>query len=187
MARPKSKHAKRDSTTGRSRGPLPDEMVSVALANRVRAYGSHIAVIKDDRTGAPRPNVKAGYPLGVLELTGQISPEQHNAGTAYANMIYRYCSMRGIPMPFPKSPSIIFLAAGKSCGQDPDEQMVLGVRRMHADARRRLLEAGMALGVGSLVNSITYAVCVEEKDALSITQSDLGNLRVGLNALARMK
>lgn len=185
MGRPKSKNVKRDSTTGRSRGPKPDDVISVAFNNRIRMCGPS-AIVTDIRTGAQWAHAKSGYSLGVLNLWGQVSDEQHDAGIKYANMVYRYCALRGLPLTTPKSPALMLVSAGQACRDEPDDNQVLRVRRQHSDARAALLMAGMAIGQGSRVNGVTFAVCIEDIPAESLNEVDIGNLRVGLNALGRV-
>jgi hypothetical protein len=185
MGRPKLKGVKRDKATGRSRGLSPDEVTAVAFNARIRRVGPS-AIVTDIRTGGKWANAKSGYSLGILNLWGHVSDTQHDTGIKYANMVYRYCALRGLPLPTPKSPSIVLVSAGQACRDEPDDDQVLRARRQHSDARAALLLAGMAIGQGSRVNGITFAVCIEDIPAESLSEADIGNLRVGLNALGRV-
>ena len=185
MGRPKMKNLKRDRTTGRSRGPQTAEIIEVAFRNRIRRVGV-AAMVVDERTGAARAHERSGYSLGILNLWGQISEDQFKAGEWYTGMIYRYCALRGLPLPTPKSPSMMLIGGGGGEGRETDPDEMASARRKHVGARQALLTAGMQIGVGSRVNAITYAVCIEDRAPESLNEVDLGNLRVGLNALARV-
>jgi hypothetical protein len=185
MGRPKAKNMRRDSTTGRSRGPQTAEIIEVAFRNRIRRVGS-AAIVVDQRTGAARAHERSGYSLGILRLWDQISEDQFAAGEWYAGVVHRYCALHGLRLPVPKSPALILVGAGRTCAAEPKKEDMDNAALKHRGARTALLVAGTQIGVGSRVNAITYAVCVEDRAPESLNEADLGNLRVGLNALARV-
>ncbi len=69
---------------------------------------------------------------------------------------------------------------------DPDEEVVLAVRRRFSDFRRALLDAGAEIGVGARVNAAVYRVCIEDPPLEAIAVREIENLRYGLNAIARV-
>jgi len=176
--RPRQPDRRRDTTTGRSRGESPAEVVAVALAQRIKAGAD-----PDDALNALHAST-----LGILHRRWQmcatdpsgISPDQYNAALAYISCVTRYCELMGIPLPRP--------FAGGSAGatrRDPSEEVVLAVRRRFADLRRTLLDCGAEIGVGSRVNAAVYRICIEDPSIDAVQPAEIENLRYGLNAVAR--
>ena len=48
------------------------------------------------------------------------------------------------------------------------------------------MEVGRTIGQGARVALIRYDVCLDRRRAESLTAHELGNLKVGLNALAQL-
>jgi len=144
-------------------------------------------------------NENYGYPIGRLRLigiaaekrkddaeqSGGISERQFLAAATYAKIVHREAGIMGIPMPWPKAMDPTGIG-GQSLRKHPDEHTVMDARREFRNCRSQLLWAGSEIGVGSRVNQITYAVVIEQVDEGGLTADQLGLLRVGLNALAKL-
>jgi hypothetical protein len=179
FGRPRKADIRRDDTSGRSRGESAAEITAVARAQRVKAGAD-----SDDAL-----NALNGSTLGILYRRwqmcegdpGSICEPQYAAAQSYIATLVRYCEIMGVPLPRPVTPSV----AGATRA-DPDEQVVLAVRRRFADLRRTLLDAGREIGVGSRVNAAVYRICIEDPPIAGVSTEEIENLRYGLNALARM-
>jgi hypothetical protein len=175
--RPRPPGRRRDSTTGRSRGESPAEIVAVARAQRIKAGAD-----PDDAL-----NTLHGSTLGILYRRWQmcatdpsgISTAQYNAAQAYISCVIRYCEIMGIPLPRPMA------AAAGATRRDPPDEVVLAVRRRFSDLRRTLLDCGREIGVGSRVNAAVYRICIEDPPIDAVQPVEIENLRYGLNAVAR--
>jgi len=134
----------------------------------------------------------AGFTLGRLLLRhradvsdpGSINEQQYDAGQEWAKLVYRHAIVMGYSLGSPKSPSFILVGAGLSCAQEPNEQEIIVVRRRWSDCYRALMETCKTHGLA--VRDITYAVCIENRSIDLLTPADYGNLRIGLNALAKV-
>ncbi len=176
VGRPR-KPGRRRGATGRSRGETAAEITAVARAQRVKAGAD-----PDDAM-----NALFGSALGILHRRwqmcatdpGGISDEQWNAAQTYIATVMRYCEIMGIPLPRPAG------TAGAT-RPDPDEEVVLAVRRRFSDFRRALLDAGTEIGVGARVNAAVYRICIEDPPLEAIAVREIENLRYGLNAIARV-
>jgi hypothetical protein len=133
----------------------------------------------------------AGFTLGRLLLRnradpgdpGSINEQQYNAGQEWGKLVRRHAAIMGYALGSPKSPSFVLVGAGLSCVEEPDEQEVVAVRRRWSDCYRALMDVCKTHGLA--VRDITYAVCIENRSIEFLTPADYGNLRVGLNTLAR--
>jgi hypothetical protein len=190
--RRRNKHALRDAN-GKSRGESPEMIRAVALSYRARDVGWAAA-------GDPL----AGYTLGRLFLRyqrsgfqdpGAIDERQFNAGQRYANLIRRHAGLMGLSLGNPKSQGFELVASGLSCAQEADDETVLKVRRQWNDCYRALMEAGRQFELGpegiksrtrQRVATLTYDVCLDRVSAETLTRSDIGLLRIGLNTLAKV-
>ncbi len=173
--RPRNRNGKRDPS-GRSRGESPAEIIAVARAQRIKAGAD-----PDDAL-----NALNGSTLGILHRRWQccatdpsgITADQYNAAQAYISCVTRYCEIMGIPLPRPGGQPGATRA-------DPDEKVVLAVRRRFSDLRRTLLDCGREIGVGSRVNAAVFRICIEDPPLDAVQPADIENLRYGLNAVAR--
>ena len=174
--RPRQPDRRRDTTTGRSRGESPAEIVAVARAQRIK-FGAD----PDDALNALHAST-----LGILHRRWQacatdpsgISPDQYHAAQAYISCVTRYCEIMGIPLPRPTG------QLGATRPAPPDE-VVLRLRRRFADLRRILLDCGKEIGVGSRVNAAVFRLCIEDPPIEAVQTAEIENLRYGLNAVAR--
>jgi hypothetical protein len=142
--------------------------------------------IRDGARPDDAHNALLGFTLGILFLKRIVSQDEYEAGESYAQLIHRHAGMMGLPMPMPRSPDTGMVGGGLSCAGEPDGATILAARRQFADARRALLEAGMANGIGSRVNWLVYGIAVENRPAATLNGDDIRNLRVGLRALAKI-
>jgi len=183
MSRPRNPHALRDAS-GKSRGEPPYLVRAVALAQRLRAVApAHV------------DNPLAGHALGRLRLRHQphgpqdprsISQEQFEAGERYAVIATHHATIMGYATGSPRSAPLEVAASGPACREEPEEAVVLRVRRRFADCYRALMDAGRGIGQGAKVALVTYDICLDRRAMESLTAAELGNLKVGLNALARL-
>ncbi len=177
LGRPRKAGRRRDRS-GHSRGETAAEITAIARAQRVKAGADpHDAL-----------NALNGSAIGILYRRGQlcesdpggISDAQYNAAQTYVAIVLRYCEIMGIPLPRPTA------GAAGATRPDPDEQVVLAVRRRFSDFRRALLDAGREIGVGSRVNAAVYRICIEDPPVDGVSIEEIENLRYGLNAIARV-
>jgi hypothetical protein len=183
MSRPRKTDVVRDAS-GRSRGEPPHFVRAVALAQRARHVGAEHA-----------DNPLASHALGRLRLRFQthgpqdpcsISPEQYDAGERYAAIASQHAAIMGYATGIPQSAPLEVAASGMACREEPDDDEVLRVRRLFSDCYRVLMEAGRAIGQGVKVALVSYDICLDRRAMETLTAQDLGNLKVGLNALTRL-
>lgn len=183
MSRPRKPGAVRDAA-GRARGEPPHLVRAVALAQRLREVGpEHV------------DNPLAGHALGRLRLRHQphgpqdpcsISQEQYEAGERYARIAHQHARIMGYASGSPQSARLNVGLHGIVCAEEPDAATIAGVRRAFADCYRVLMDAGRAIGQGTQVALVTYNVCLDRRRMEGLTVTEIGNLKVGLNALARL-
>ena len=183
MSRRRKPDAVRDAS-GRCRGEPPHIVRAVAFAQRLREVAPEHA-----------DNPLAGYALGRLRLRHQshgppdpcsISEMQYEAGERYARIATEHARIMGYASGSPQSARLDAGPAGFALAEKPEEDAIARVRRQFADCYRALMEASRAIGQGTAVALITYDVCLDRRRAESLTARELGNLKVGLNALARL-
>jgi hypothetical protein len=183
MSRPRNPNAIRDAA-GRARGEPPHLVRAVALAQRRREVAPEHA-----------DNPLAGHALGRLRLRHQphgpqdpcsISQEQYEAGERYAKIASRHARIMGYASGSPQSARLEVAPGGVDCAEEPDAETIVRVRRGFADCYRVLMDAGRTIGQGTQVALVTYDVCLDRRRMEGLTAVDVGNLKVGLNALARL-
>lgn len=183
--RKRSETVIRDSS-GKSRGEPEHVIKAIAWAYRTREVGE---VWKNE------PNVESV--LGRLKLIGGpsgdmlrgISLTQFNAGVDFGRLVRRYAKIMGIPMGSPKSPGFEMVAGGISIAPEPDEKIIFDTKRDYADAISMLCDADRSMGTGNKIQKITKAVCMEliSWGDFQADEMNIGNLKYGLNTLARMR
>jgi hypothetical protein len=159
---------------GKSRGESPEEIMAVALGQPHRRFAQ-----------TPR-EVKLGYPLGRLCLAGYVTEKQHDAGQRWATIVRRYSALMGFRLENPATPTIGMISSGSSCLADPDEQVILALRRDYNDAYAALEQAGRDTRTGRGPLKICRQICVQEMNEAILWPHRIGDLRVGLNALTRV-
>jgi hypothetical protein len=180
--RPRAANVKR-GLDGNSDGERAADVVTVAKAYRVRAgaaEGDALNHLHATTIGILHHRWQAdhGEPSGVSE-------SQYHAAQRYLGYVVANARLLGIPSPHPRSAALGLAGTGQSCDDDPDPAWAAKIRNRFRDCRRVLLDCGAALGLGSRVNAIVYAVVVEDRKLGDLARQDIQNLRCGLNALAR--
>src|SRR5215467_1295084 len=130
---------------------------STVMAQRIRLVGPENAA-----------DAKSGYCLGRLLLKNpspeeplSISRGQFHAGERYASLCIRHASIMGYPIGSPRSANLDMVAGGISCRAQPDEKVILEIRRDWSDAYRELMDAGRANHRGTKVALTTYDICID--------------------------
>jgi hypothetical protein len=199
----KRKPGVRRSASGKSRGEPEDVIRSVALAYRAKeieaaGIGSYIAQearYRNRRTEAsPLGDPLNGFTLGLLRQRQKASREdptgitqaQYDAGEKWANLCRQHALIMGYSLGSARSPSLSLSPPGQSCVREPDEAVVLEIRRQWSDCYRALMDTGVALRRGVKVALICWDVCVNNRNIKHMSADDFGNLRAGLNALAHV-
>jgi hypothetical protein len=175
--RPRKTNVLRDKQ-GKSRGEIVDFSVILNQPHR-RGFG--------DRSKSEL----LGYPLGRLRLTGQISEIQLRTGNEWAMMVRSYAGMMGMPMGSPKSgsalgdsgkPGYAFALDAARDDAGEYEKRCVTLKTRYDGCFERLNEVGLVLGRRHAILVSCRRVCIEERYP---NDSELGDLRVGLNALAK--
>ncbi len=187
MARPRKKNVQR-SASGKSRGEKA-EIAPEVLAVRIRENKRH--GLELDSPG----DALAGFTLGVLLLRnrqdksnpGSITQAQYDAGDRWASIVRRHANIMGYELKRGagqvKSPSFSMVGGGKNTSPEPSDDKIAEAR----DQFRITYDAIMAVcrDHGIAVRDILFAVCVDNRPVLELSEADYGNLRLGLNALVR--
>lgn len=176
---------------GNARGEPPEMVMAGNLKRRLALVGD-VAVVRDERTGAVvTSNQAAGFSLGVLRLWGNISQEQFEAGESWARLMHRHASLQGFEVKRnPGSPQFVSVG-GISTAPEPDAKEVERVRNLVAECREEMVTLARTYSVarykpGHSILEVVYGVCLENRPPHALGERDMGNLRVGLNALAKV-
>lgn len=180
----KRKSTVRRDAKGKSRGE-PEVVHPETLAVRkrdLRADGILLHKPEDLR------DELAGSSLGRLLLRnrqdegdpGSINQAQFDAGQAWCKIVHRHASIMGYQLSI-KSSGAVMVAGGKSLAIEPDEEVVLRIRRQFRDCYNGLMAACRAHGIR--VRDVTYGIAVENWPLHRLSQADYGLLRTGLNRL----
>jgi hypothetical protein len=177
----------RDSR-GKSRGE-PTGIHPETIAVRLRELRRERVPV-NDKQGAL--DALAGFTLGRLLLRnradpgdpGSVNEQQYNAGQEWAKLVRRHAVIMGYALGTAKSPSFVTVGSGHSCAEEPDEADIISVRRQWSDCYRALMDVCRTHGLA--VRDIVYAVCIDNRNINSLSATDFGNLRIGLNALAKV-
>ena len=123
---------------------------------------------------------RAGYALGRLYLHGQIDRDQLGAGQRYVELALRH--MHHITGHLPKFPSqaINDTVKGLDCSADMPDEKAMELRRAWSEAQRALADTCEWQACASALVSIG----IMDREPRSVTE--MGSLRVGLNALHRL-
>jgi hypothetical protein len=179
---------------GKIREELPESVIAVALAPRLRAglrYSD--AVVRDERGKVVGSNQDGGHTLGLLRLRGAsdpggISDAQYHTGMAYALLCQRHGHIMGYSTGSPKSPGFQLVSRETGDGEPPNEETIVLIRRQWSDCYRALINAGRDIGAGTRVATVTYDACLDRIAFTALQADDVarGNVKVGLNALGRV-
>lgn len=166
----------------------PEQIRRVALIARRRHVGARETVIEEEgkRRVIGEVDPMWGYALGRLLIAGLdpyrmqdgITRDQHEAGVAFADLHVRFCHYKGFRLPTLKSPALLDAVRGLSTASEPSEDQLMAVFRRHGDAVRAVMDGAGLLGWRILCD-------VAVKDVMPDGPSQLGYLRMALNALAR--
>lgn len=177
--RPRKTNVIRDGA-GKSRGEIVD--FSVVLNQPHRRHVS----------GDARKSELLGYPLGRLRFQGRITETQLRAGNEWAELVRSYAATFGLPYGSPRSgsmlsdsgkPAYAFSQDEATHDAENDERRRASLRTRYNDCFEIMQEVGRSIGEGRAVLIIMRRICLEEVQPL---EADLGNLRVGLNSVAKV-
>ncbi len=145
------------------------------------------------RKGASDPKSQLlGYPLGRLRLSGEVTEAQLEAGNVWASLVRSYARMLGVPVGSPKTGSMsgcvstgFYAWEGETTEIDEDEaqRRRAALRSRYNACHDALAEVGNSLGQGTMILKACRKICVEEQPPAG---RELGDLRVGLNALGKV-
>lgn len=132
----------------------------------------------------------SGYTLGQLWLRkqqdrtcpGSISEDQFEAGEAWASLVIARKTLDESRRLGTKTPSFSMVAGGGSSGE-PDQDKIDRIRK-----RWQSCEDALNACAGDPVwkiKQVLYGVCVENWPIVQLSETDLGQLRTGLNAVGR--
>jgi hypothetical protein len=163
------------STTNRSQ----ENIMNVAIARRIREH--EFETRKDGKPGKiltiqQAIDPKRGYALGLLNLDGKITTQQHDIGLKVAKDMARYYGLTGVPFPSARAQTLFSV---HSDGEDSDArgQAARRARDKMVAIRACLLSVG-DIDTGRRVYRTVMSVAVEDMPA---TAHMLDNLRRGLN------
>jgi hypothetical protein len=159
------------------------------------AYGLSLArrgreLIQDGIKPEHAADALSGFTLGKLLLRHRaderdpsaINPQQFEWGQEWARVVHRHASIMGYKLSI-RTPSFTIIPSGIDCADEPDEKEILSVRRRFSDCYNSLMRA--CSDHGMRVRDVTYGICVENWPVASMTITDHGQLRIGLNAVGR--
>jgi hypothetical protein len=177
--------------SGKSRGE-PETIAPEVLAMRARD------LMRDNVSPVHVGDALAGFTLGRLLLRyradrsdpGSITPQQYDAGDDWSRIVRAHARVMGYSLGRP-SPSFVMVGTGLSCASDPEQGEVLRIRRKYSDCYTALVDAGTLFkGQGKVtgveVAMICWDVCINNRPISTLSAEDYGNLRAGLNALAKV-
>jgi hypothetical protein len=130
----------------------------------------------------------SGFTLGKLLLRNRadrldpsgITQEQFESGQQWARLVHRHASIMGYKLSI-RTPSFTLIPSGVDCADEPEEREIIAVRRKWSDCYHYLMQA--CRDHGARVSIVTYGICVENWPIGSMTVTDHGQLRIGLNAV----
>ncbi len=158
------------------------EAMATALGARQRHYGVTTAQARDPRLGSS---------LGRLNLQALISDPQYDAGVKFAQLHQAHHAIIGLPAPNPRSVTAIMIAAGLVAGittTEAPEDTIENLRKRFDAATDALdqCDRDHRMVRGRNPSLLLYRVVCADEDTTLWPECDLGNLRVALNALARI-
>ena len=177
--------------SGKSRGER-ETIAPEVLAMRARD------LMRDNVSPLHAGDALAGFTLGRLLLRhradrsdpGSITPQQYDAGDDWSRIVRAHARVMGYSLGRP-SPGFVMAGTGLSCASDPEQGEVLRIRRKYSDCYAALIDAGTLFkGQGKVtgveVAMICWDVCINNRPISTLSAADYGNLRAGLNALAKV-
>jgi len=137
---------------------------------------------------------QAGYPLGRLRIASAITGEQLRAGNEFNSLVRLYGRLNGIAIGSPKSGSMSERIASGFGPRSSDDITVVEKEREHQDVSdlynacyTSLAVLEQAHGTGNRIRKVLRDICIVEQDEGPMWRDNasLGNLRLGLNCLAK--
>lgn len=195
MSRPRKARVTRERHLERVREDAERHYREVRLGYRARDMARiGIKLAREGERGAYPSDPLAGSSLGLLRLRGRfsgggrnpggISERQYNAGEAWAKLCRRHAAIMGYELKPVKSLSDFDRRGGRSVAPAPPPDLVEEVRDKWSKCYEAIMDECKTHGLG--VRNVTYAVCIEGVHPGSLSPRDYGDLRTGLNALARV-
>jgi hypothetical protein len=127
-------------------------------------------------------NPHLGYALGRFLYANEIDQKQHDAGMYFAWLWRANAKVRGWPSPNVRAIDYGATLAGLSTHPEGSDEWVRDIRRKWEDAYRFILDAQKDFGP---VFEILKRTLVEDIGPRNM--DELGNLRIGLNAIDRAR
>lgn len=158
------------------------EAMATALAARQRHYGVTAKQARDERLGSA---------LGRLSFLQMISSQQYDAGVMFGKLYHAHHAIMGLPTPEPQSVTAIMIAAGLVEGvvtTDAPEETIENLRKRFKIVTNAVDQCDREhrMASGRKPSLVLYRVVCTDEDTTLWPESDFGNLRVALNALARV-
>ena len=158
------------------------DAMATALSARQRHYGVTAAQARDARFGSS---------LGRLNLQSQISDQQYDAGLRFARLYFAHHVINGLPTPSPQSVSGLMIYVGLLEGYgsvETDDEYVQKLRKQFNAATDMLdqCDRDHRMAAGRKPSLLLYRVVCTDEDTTLWPESDIGNLRIALNYLARV-
>lgn len=176
----KRKPGQRHACGKRTREETEREAMQTVIDARRRHYGVTARQARDERLATS---------LGRLSYQDFISPAQYAAGLRFGELYQRHHLTLGMPVPHPRSPAGLMIAAGFGGGAtaDPDDELVAKLRDAFNAATDALdaCDRDHRMAGGRKPSLLLYRVVCVDEDTTLWPEADLGNLRVALNTLIR--
>ena len=177
----KRKPGLRHACGKRIRQETEREAMAVVIAARRRHHGVTATQARDERLGTA---------FGRLAYQRVISDPQYQAGLTFAELYQRHHIAMGLPLPSAASIAGRLVNEG-IIGSSPSEPMldVLDRLRQRFDAATDAIDAcdrEHRMTRGRRPSLLLFRVVCVDEDTTLWSETDLGNLRVALNALVRV-
>jgi hypothetical protein len=177
----KRKPGKRYACGKRTRQETERDAMSVAIDARRRHFGVTAKQAKDERLGTA---------LGRLAFRELISDTQYHAGVAFAELYRQHHAVFGLPSPSPRSIAGLLVNEGifGASSSEPMMDVIEKLKRRFGDATDALAACDRKhrMSQGRRPTLLVHRVICTDEDAMHWPEEDIGNLRVALNALARL-
>jgi hypothetical protein len=152
-----------------------EDIMGVALSQRIRAVG-----IDGARSQL------AEHPLGRLRLWNHINTEQYDAGMEFGKRLRLYGVVLGVDVTAPRSPwPVVAGPGGDAGGTNMSDDRASGIKRAYADVMRAIQDLRFAGHNTGPILTVMRQVCGREEGGGILGTTELGDLRMGLNAVAR--
>jgi hypothetical protein len=155
-----------------------------ALAIRIKHMGATADNAKDENHATTLGQMLLRWKANQTDPSG-ISRDQFTAAGDYRRVVVSHHRLMGVPSANPRATDLLCPGKGIDCSPEPDQEVIDRIRGEFRNCRRVLLDCGAEVGAGSRINKLVYAVCIEDVHISTLQWFDFGNLRNGLNALAR--